>query len=362
MSQALEIGGAPAVTLRDPRASSGFVEATVLPGRGMMLLQARVRRPGLEDVFDALMAPPLAEAARLLDGGAEDFAGNAAFSIGGAILAPYANRITGTDIPGTREIAAQVAGRPARLPRNWGGKRPGARQYAMHGLILDARAQAVVQPTPAEITAHLPVGDFGGRWPGRADMRIRYRLSNGGLELSVATANVGDDPLPLGVGWHPYFKLPSGRREQAALRLPARARAPAHEYDEVLPTGAIVDVAGSVFDFRTGRALGELYLDDCFTGLIRDRSGNVVCDVVDPAAGYGLRITTPTPQVKAVQVYAPPDKAFVVLEPQFNLADPFSAVWPNGADTGMALLPPGATATYEVRLETFAPESPSRSG
>lgn len=353
MGRQIEIGGAPAVTLKDAEAASGFIEATVLPGRGMTLLQARVRHGALGE-FDALTAPPLAEAARLLDGGPEDFAGNKAFSLGGAILLPYANRITGEDVPGAREITARVAGRRARLPRNWGGKASGARQYAMHGLILNAPAEAVTQRTSGEVEARLAVGDFGGRWPGRADVAVRYRLAGGALELVVETTNVGDAPLPLGVGWHPYFNLPSGRREQALLRVPARARAPANDYDEVLPTGEIAEVAGTPFDFREGRPLGELYLDDCFTGLVRDGSGRMVCEILDPAARYGLRITTPTPQVKAVQVYAPPDKAFVVLEPQFNLADPFSDVWPEGVDTGMALLPPGETARYDVRVETFA--------
>ncbi|HEX2561890.1 aldose 1-epimerase [Phenylobacterium sp.] len=352
MSQAVEIGGASAVTLTDAEAPSGFAHATVLPGRGMTLLQARVRHPRLGE-FDALTAPPLEEAARLLDGGPEDFAGNKAFSLGGAILLPYANRITGQDVPGAREIEAQVAGRPARLPRNWGGKDPGARQYAMHGLILDARAAQVSQPTQAQVEAHLQAGDFGGRWPGRADVRVRYALAGGALELTVETVNVGHGPLPLGVGWHPYFNLPSGRRDQAVLRLPAGARAPADNYDEVLPTGEIAPVAGTAFDFRQGRALDGLYLDDCFTDLARDDAGQVVCEVLDPAAGYGLRISTATPQVKALQVYAPPDKAFVVVEPQFNLADPYSSVWAPGVDTGMALLAPGERVVYQVRLETF---------
>ena len=96
MAKPLLIGGAPVVTLRaEPvPGRSSFVEAVVLPGRGFMLLQATV---ALADGrrFDALVAPVLEEAARVLDGGPEDFAGNKAFSFGGAILAPYANRIRG---------------------------------------------------------------------------------------------------------------------------------------------------------------------------------------------------------------------------------------------------------------------------
>jgi galactose mutarotase-like enzyme len=165
----LTIGGKPPVTLtaRDaPGAGPAFVEATVLPGRGMMLLQARLRLASGE-VVDAIAAPSLGEAARQLDGGPDDFAGNKAFSFGGAILAPYANRIRGAPVPGAREIETDIAGRCVRLPRNWGGKAAGAEQYAMHSLILDASVPWR-QTAADRVTGRLDAGDFGGRWPGRA--------------------------------------------------------------------------------------------------------------------------------------------------------------------------------------------------
>ncbi|MCR5879733.1 hypothetical protein [Phenylobacterium sp. J367] len=94
-------------------------------------------------------------------------------------------------------------------------------------------------------------------------------------------------------------------------------------------------------------------MDDCFTGLRRE-ADEVVTEVLDPAAAVGLRLRTSSPEVKAVQVFAPADQAFVVVEPQFNLAEPYADIWPPGTDTGMARLPPGGRLTYEVRLEAFA--------
>src|SRR5215217_3393096 len=77
MPRPVQIGGLPIVTLQgglEP-GKPGFTEATVLPGRGMMLLQAKLRLPSGE-IVDALSAPDPSEAARKLDGGPEDFAGN----------------------------------------------------------------------------------------------------------------------------------------------------------------------------------------------------------------------------------------------------------------------------------------------
>jgi aldose 1-epimerase len=313
----------------------------------MMLLQAKLRLASGE-IVDALFAPKPAAAARVLDGGPEDFAGNKAFSFGGAILAPYANRIRGRALPDRREIETTVGGHTVRLPRNWGGKAAGAEQYAMHGLIL-AAAVAVEQPAPDRVTGRLEDA-FGDRWPSRTDLSFDWRLAHGELRLAMTAHNVGDEALPLGLGWHPYFALPSGDRRQARLRLRAARRTEVNDYDVVLPTGRVLDVAGTPYDFNTARPLGDLYLDDCFT----DLGGTALIEIEDPAAGYGLRIASPTPQVKAVQVFAPPDKAFVVVEPQFNLADPFGAVWPTDQDTGMAELQPGDELSYEISVSAFA--------
>ena len=52
--------------------------------------------------------------------------------------------------------------------------------------------------------------------------------------------------------------------------------------------------------------------------------GSTVSEIVDPEAKYGLRLITLSPQIKSIQVYAPLQKNFVAMEPQFNLPDPYS--------------------------------------
>lgn len=75
---------------------------------------------------------------------------------------------------------------------------------------------------------------------------------------------------------------------------------------------------------------------------------------MDTAAQYGLRLIILSPQIKSIQVYAPLQKNFVAIEPQFNLPDPYSKNW-GDADTGMVLLQPGQSVTWRVRLELFTP-------
>lgn len=362
--ETIEIGGLPVVTLERPRPADSdwpvFTGAQILPGRGMMTLQLQVHLPG-HGAFDLLTAPPLAEARELLRPQVEPFPGNHSYRIGGALLLPYANRIRGRLSDDGRAIETEVPGGTIRLPANAGGRRPGAEQYAMHGLLLDARVTEQDRETTAEadvLRGTLQAGDFDGRWPSRTEVRWENVLRSDSFTFRVIATNAGDEMLPMGIGWHPYFNLPSGRREQARLHIPARRRTPVNDYDEVLPTGEVVPLAGTPYDFSMpgGREVGDLYLDDCFVDLARSGKGEATAEIVDPAGGLGLRIVAASPRIQAFQVYAPPEKGFLVVEPQFNWADPFGSQWPAGTDTGMALLKPGEAALYEARLELFRPE------
>ena len=360
--QARSTGTPGFIDLEVPRPDASrpaFLSARLIPDRALMMLQARV---GLADgrEVDLLAAPEAAMATALLDGGPQDFMGNASFSFGAAILAPYANRIRGTYRPEDGTIETRVEGRLLRLPANGGGKAPGAERYAIHGLILDKPVQDLQtsrQPRSLSATGWVRAGDFGFRWPSSTDIRIGWTLRPEALSLDVTVFNRGTEALPIGLGWHPYFALPSARRKQARLRLPGRSRLAVNNYDEVLPTGRIEPVAGTRFDFRAagGACLGEHYLDDCFVDLDKTAAGQTVCELVDPAARYGLRITALSEQVTAIQTFAPPDRPYVVIEPQFNWANPYGPEWPADRHTGMVRLEPHQTVAYAARLELFEP-------
>jgi aldose 1-epimerase len=197
--------------------------------------------------------------------------------------------------------------------------------------------------------------DFGVGWPSSTDLHIRWVLRPDALSLQVTARNVGDEDVPIGIGWHPYFALPSGRREQARMRVPARSHVVVNDYDEVLPTGEIRPVQGTRFDFRApqGAPLGEAYLDDCFVDIDKTAAGETVCEVFDPPSQHALRVRASSPEVSAIQTFTRPDRPFVVIEPQFNWADPFGAEWGAAHDTGMVLLKPQHSVDYCVQLELF---------
>jgi galactose mutarotase-like enzyme len=358
------IGGEPIVVLKRPQSGNEnkpqFLTATVIPGRGMAVLQITAYVPGKGEV-DVFSAPSLGDAKDLLDKNDDKF-GNKIFTIGGAFLVPFANRIRGQASSDGKTISIKVGGQSVNLPANWSGKTPGAEKVAMHGLMLNSKFENIEQQNTTDastVSGIFHAGNWDGHWPSSTDVTIRIALSNDSAEFAITAKNVGKDPLPVGIGWHPYFSIPSAERKQARLHLPASRVALMNNYDDVFPTGQVwpVSMNGGRYDFtaRDGKPLDDIFLDDNFQDLTRGPDGSADATVVDPASKYGIRIRAESPQIKTMQVYSPLDKDFVAIEPQFNFPDPYGSEWKN-TNTGMVLLKPGESTTWRVRLELFTPE------
>ena len=91
-----EVGGQKAVKLTRTAVSKSrpeFTSITVLPGRGMLVLQITANFPGKGNV-DVLASPDLAEAVKILNEDDSEV-GAKAWSMGSAFLVPYPNRIRG---------------------------------------------------------------------------------------------------------------------------------------------------------------------------------------------------------------------------------------------------------------------------
>ncbi len=358
----IQVGGQQVVLLhREPSANASkaeFISATILPGRGMNLFQIEARIPG-RGIVPLIASPDLKEASRQLNNGPDDVHGVRSFAFGGAFIAPYPNRIRGKLTDDGKNIVTSWHGKTLKLPAVWKGKsNPNAELHAIHGLILDRKADELKLssiPGGQSITGIIHAGDFDGHWLSKTDLAIAVALSEHTVEATIKATNVGSEPEPMGIGWHPYFSIVSGDRKQARLQIPASKMAQVNNYDDVFPTGEILPVDGSKYDFRTpaGKALEDIFLDDNFSHLSR-QNGVLVVSLLDPAAKYGIHIEGLSPQIKTVQVYAPPDKAFAAIEEQFNFADPFNSIW-GKLDTGMVTLAPGQSVTWKVRLRLFMP-------
>ena len=358
----ISVGSQPVVHLS--RIQSGnsqpqILGAYILPGRAMNIYQLEAYLPG-KGIIHMFRSPSLEAAKENMTGGVQDSYGEQSYFVGGAILLPYANRIRGRFLPDEDLIATSILGRPVELPASGKGKAPGAERCALHGLFLRDAMDTVTTNADTEqasVTGTFNAGDFKGHWLSKTQLSVTASLMKDSFVFTVTAKNVGNEALPMGISWHPYFELPSGNREQTKIYVPARKRLCVNNYDDVFPTGQVEPVQETAYDFLApeGRSLGKLSLDDCFVDLIKPTSGQASALIVDPAAKYGVRVTALSPEIQAIQIAAPVNSAFIALEPQFHWTDPFSAIWGNETRTGMVILKPGEAVSYSVKLELFTP-------
>lgn len=356
---ATTIGGQPVVTLTRAAVSKTqpeFTSVTLAPGRGMELLQITANFPGKGNV-DVLMPKTLAEAKQMLDVDDDSF-GNLGYRLGAAMLFPYPNRVRGKLSADGQTITTAWEGHKLVLPANFVGKLPTAERNAMHGLILKAKTDDVrVRKIPGgeEVTGTIHGGNFDGHWLSKTDLVITVRMTAEAVDATIVAKNVGKEDEPVAIGWHPYINLPSGDRSQVRVHIPGTTTAQVDNYDNVFPTGKLLPVKGTQYDFLApdGAPLDKHFYDDNWSHLIW-KNGAVTVRIVDPAAHYGVKIEGLSPQINTIQMYAPPDKSFIALEDQYNFADPFGKEW-GKMNTGMVTLKPGESTRWHVRLKVFVP-------
>ena len=330
-----------------------FLSVTMLPGRGMNVLQITAYLPDKGEV-SLLASPTMGEATRLMNGTDADANGAESLEMGGAIEVPWAGQMSGAPSPDGKSVSAVWRGHRLTLPVIGNGA------VASGGLLLK-QASAVqksnVMPDGGEAKVSFQAGDFNGRWPSQTDITTTVVLSGRTIEMTVLARNTGTEPEPMGIGWRPRFAILSGHRGQMELRLPTTDRADVADRGNGLPNGRLMPVAGTEYDFtgHNGAPLGSLSLDDCFVHLKQTFMDiGPAAELRDPESDYGLRMTMMTPNIKAMRVYAPADAKFVSIDPQFNFDDPFGREWSKDEDTGMVVLQPGQTVQWKIRLEIFS--------
>ena len=135
-------------------------------------------------------------------------------------------------------------------------------------------------------------------FPHRLELTVTLRP--GGLTFETTLTAASDGPVPVSFGFHPYLGLPELPRERWRLRLPALRRLALDARG--IPTG--VEQAFGPFDAE----LDALAFDDGFAGLEDGASLSL------QGAGREIRVEF-LAGFRCAQVYAPPGKDLVALEP-----------------------------------------------
>lgn len=241
----------------------------------------------------------------------------------GALLAPWPNRVV--------DGRYRFGGTDHQLALTEPGRR-----HALHGLVTFERFEPLRSEEDAVTLVHRLVPRPG--YPFRVDVTVGYRLDDRGLTTSVHAHNLGDTPAPYGVGAHPYLLAGPGRLDDWVLALPAQ-RVLQVTPDRLVPTG-LVDVAGTLLDFRTPRRVGTVEADHAFTGLVPAPDGLVRVGLTGPDGG-GVECRWNPEALPWVQVHTadlpPPaeSRAGLAVEPMTCAPDAFNS------GRGLVVLEPG---------------------
>ena len=206
----------------------------------------------------------------------------------GAVLIPWPNRVAAGRW-GWRGEAHQLA---ITEPE---------RGHAIHGLLRHALWRVVRRAAHAvELDVRISAG---AGWPQPLIVRTSYRVDGDGLSVSHRIRNDGVDPVPVGVGTHPYLRVGDVPADELTLRLSAGTVLPVD--DRLIPSGPPRPVGGTDLDLRSGRRVGALELDTAFGGCTRGDDALVRHELRAPD-GTGVELWA-DPAFRWVQVFTPHD-------------------------------------------------------
>jgi len=211
------------------------------------------------------------------------------------LLAPWANRIDG--------LSYVANGRRYLLNPEIGNLRYDANHLPIHGLVAFTDRWEIVRQDASSVTSRLEfwrVPEWMAQFPFAHSIELTHRLSGGALHVETSIENFSNDPLPLCIGFHPYFQLPGSVRDQWRVRIAAREQVVLN--DKLIPTGATRAV-----EMPDPFPLAGQSLDSVFTSLTGE-------DFVFEDGSRSLKIRYGSKYPVAI-VYAPPGRNFVCFEP-----------------------------------------------
>jgi aldose 1-epimerase len=238
-------------------------------------------------------------------------------------LVPYVNRIRGG--------AFAFRGRTVRLAPNMPPD-----PSPLHGQGWLARWEVV---RAGEREAELLFRHQAGEWPWSYEARQVFALDEGGLTLTLDCTNLDAQPMPCGLGQHPYFPCTAETRLQTAVECAWTVD------DKVLPVDKVP--AQGRYDLADRRICGE-QLDNGFGGW----GGRARIET--PGAPFAIEMSSP--EARFFQVYSPAEGGFFVAEPVSHANAALNAPEAEWEGLGLKVLEPGETMRLTMRIDVLPPQ------
>jgi aldose 1-epimerase len=234
--------------------------------------------------------------------------------LGNPFLWPWANRIDG--------LSYFVDGKKYHLNPDLGNLRGVQNGTPIHGLLLFARQWRVVRAEAAAGEAALASRfefarhpELMAQFPFAHAVEMTYRLRDGALEVETVVENQSAGPLPVSLGFHPYFQVNDAPRDEWTVRLAAKERL--RLSPRLIPTGEV-----EPNPYSNPVSLKQTALDDVFTSLVRGADGFARFSVTGKTEAITVEYG---PKYTVAVVYAPPGRGFICFEPMSAPTNAFNA-------------------------------------
>jgi aldose 1-epimerase len=205
---------------------------------------------------------------------------------------------------------------------------------AIHGLARWERWGAETLE-PASVTLRIDIVPQKG-WPFEMRVDVTYALrADSGLTVTAIATNTGSRRAPFGAGFHPYLSLHGEAIDDATLQIPVAQRLVTDAAQ--LPIGTQA-VSGTPYDFRSGRRLGDIRLDDAFTDMAMN-DGRGTAEVRTAARGAQLWFDATFRYLQVFTREAAGEQPAIAIEPMTCPADAFNS------QDGLIVLEPGSSWT-----------------
>jgi aldose 1-epimerase len=189
------------------------------------------------------------------------------------------------------------------------------------------------------------------QFPFAHTIEMTYRLAAGVLEVKLRLQNLSSEPMPVSIGFHPYFQLTDSPREDWTARIGAKKHWMLN--GDKIPTGETQPIEQMFLD-PNRIALKDFNLDDVFSDLVRDTNDRALMSVKGQSQQlevlFGPKFNTvvvfsPKPRDSANGAGAIPN--FICFEPMAGISDAMNLAY-RGLYHELQMLPPG-----EIWQESF---------
>lgn len=261
----------------------------------------------------------IVDGTRIIDGitidesGLDDYAN----SYKSAVLFPFPNRI--------KDGAYQYLDNAYQLDIN-----EKSLNNALHGLVFDKTFQLTASEMHEERAKLELTYKSDGTLPGfpfRFKLKLIYRISfQGGLSLTFKIKNTDNGTFPYGMGWHPYFY--TNNLASALISIPAQDFYSSDKRG--LPREPVLAQLPPEFE------LDDKNFDDAFS--LKNPRCDLKTDTYDVSLGFKY------PEGTYLQVYTPPHRNNIAIEPMTCLANSFNN------KIGFSELAPKKSDTWRIDL------------